>query len=106
MPHHCRHTACRGGARFSAPTARISALLWGSLAGCVPIGNRHARRLSIAAQDAILPHGIAPFLTVMLLACLASAFSRFPRRHGFAASAKSWLRLVTNSVPSAGTTVE
>src|ERR1019366_4813194 len=34
--------------------ARISALLWGSLASCVPIGNRHVRRLSIAAQDAIL----------------------------------------------------
>jgi hypothetical protein len=41
--------------------------LWGSLASCVPIANRHARRLSIAAQDAILPHGIAPFLTVMPL---------------------------------------
>ena len=31
-------------------------LLWGSLASCVPVGNRHARRLPIAAQDAILPH--------------------------------------------------
>jgi len=29
---------------------------WGSLVSCVPIGNRHARRFSIAAQDAILPH--------------------------------------------------
>src|ERR1022692_2394442 len=33
-----------------------STLLWGSLPSCVPIGNRHARRLPIAAQDAILPH--------------------------------------------------
>jgi len=30
--------------------------LWGSVASCVPVGNRHARRLPIAAQDAILPH--------------------------------------------------
>ena len=26
------------------------------MASCVPVGNRHARRLPIAAQDAILPH--------------------------------------------------
>jgi hypothetical protein len=26
------------------------------LASCVPVGNRHARRVAIAAQDAILPH--------------------------------------------------
>jgi hypothetical protein len=31
--------------------------LWGGLSGCVPIGNRHARRWPIAAQDAILPYG-------------------------------------------------
>jgi len=31
--------------------------LWGSLISCVPIANRHARRFSIAAQDAILPTG-------------------------------------------------
>jgi len=30
--------------------------LWGGLTSCVPVGNRHARRLPIAAQDAILPH--------------------------------------------------
>jgi hypothetical protein len=30
--------------------------MWGSLISCVPIDNRHARRLAIAAQDAILPH--------------------------------------------------
>jgi hypothetical protein len=30
--------------------------LWGSLPSCVPIANRHARRLAIAAQDGILPH--------------------------------------------------
>jgi len=30
--------------------------LWGSLASCVPVANRHARRLPTAAQDAILPH--------------------------------------------------
>jgi len=30
--------------------------LWGSLASCVPVANRHARRLPVAAQDAILPH--------------------------------------------------
>ena len=29
---------------------------WGSLVSCVPIANRHARRLAIAAQDVILPH--------------------------------------------------
>src|ERR1017187_5290646 len=29
--------------------------LWGSLLSCVPIGNRHTRRLPIAAQDSILP---------------------------------------------------
>jgi hypothetical protein len=32
--------------------------LWGSLAGCVPVANRHARRLPIAAQDTILPHSV------------------------------------------------
>jgi len=31
-------------------------LLWGNLVSCVPVGNRHARRFPIAAQDAILPH--------------------------------------------------
>jgi hypothetical protein len=47
----------------SIVTAR-STLLWGSLASCVPVGNRHARRLPIAAQDAILPHlSIAYVLT-------------------------------------------
>jgi hypothetical protein len=30
--------------------------LWGSLASCVPIANRHAQGLSIPAQDGILPH--------------------------------------------------
>lgn len=34
----------------------ISQALWGSLVSCVPIANRHARRLSIVAQDTILPH--------------------------------------------------
>src|ERR1035438_6619004 len=38
-------------------------LLWGSLASCVPVGNRHARRLPIAAQDAILPHRNRTFLS-------------------------------------------
>jgi len=38
------------------PRPREVVLLWGSLTSCVPVGNRHARRLPIAAQDAILPH--------------------------------------------------
>jgi len=32
-----------------------------SLASCVPIGNRHARRLTIVAQDSILPHTKSTF---------------------------------------------
>jgi hypothetical protein len=42
--------------RPPVPRPREVVLLWGSLASCVPVGNRHARRLPIAAQDAILPH--------------------------------------------------
>ncbi|MGD0666767.1 MAG: TolC family protein [Bryobacteraceae bacterium] len=47
--------------------------LWGSLASCVPIGNRHARRLPIAAQDAILPHKKEPRLAINVLAQLRPA---------------------------------
>ena len=40
------------------PRPRRTVPLWGSLASCVPVGNRHTRRLPIAAQDTILPHRI------------------------------------------------
>src|ERR1019366_4898304 len=40
-----------------------NALIPNSLASCVPVGNRHARRLPIAAQDAILPHRNRTFLS-------------------------------------------
>jgi hypothetical protein len=33
----------------------------GRQATCVPIANRHARRLAIAAQDGILPHSNPPW---------------------------------------------
>jgi hypothetical protein len=39
--------------------------LWGSLPSCVPIDNRYARRLSIAAQDVILPRKEARLTTAL-----------------------------------------
>lgn len=43
--------------------------VWGSLLSCVPIGNRHGRRLLIDAQDAILPYVVG---AVFLLAAHAA----------------------------------
>jgi hypothetical protein len=58
-----------------SPQPHCQALLWGSLASCVPIGNRHARRLPIAAQDAILPHYPACSLTFIRIPSSASVLS-------------------------------
>ena len=52
--------------------------LWGRLATCKPIGNRPARRFAIAAQDAILPHGIAACALLFFGVALSAA--DLPRR--------------------------